>query len=758
MEDEMISNLRTRIARDPGGVVLVVGAGVTLSALQGSPVVQNASWTGLLRSGAVFAQARGMLSEDSVADITAKLAGSDESDWIAAAEQITEALGGREGGAYGQWLMENVGTFSAHVRDDSVLTAIRELSDAGVLVMTVNYDGLLSGATGLPPVSWDELGRVERILRGDDRGVLHLHGRWDTPRSVILGRTSYAEIAAHPHAQTVLGTLRMTKTLVFIGHGAGLHDPNWGPFLRRTAEMFAGSTYEHYRLARDSERATVQAQHPPAQRIAVLSYGVKHADLGPFVRSLVPLKVRAASGRTVLVRVNIGAKQDTLMTEDAARAQLRDEDVVGGLVVEEVVPPERMTRRWWRGIAARLDRMVEAAFAVPGATGYVVAGQAPLPVFVYLGWRMRAARAPVRVLNLRRDGTGKWDIIGAEGEPGGRDPFQQPEKISLEGGERAVLALLCSSEFQFTPGMVKSVTTEVGEPACGVYKVRNPENQRDQALTAAQLPVLRRHMNAGIEWISEHYSGFRGLVLAFGGPSWGAFWVGVWLGAPNVLGRVEVPNFVKDRNRYEPALSWSRDQASSTNRVLVVAADPNDAPKIGALQLVEEVKAELLKQRGRLGAEQFKSAGSLAFMAVLEEMRAQQPDVVHVHVHGSATALGFSDGRGGTDEIPVDRVVEGMKSSGTEPALIVVTACDSAELGPRLVEVADCVITVSSVPFPLAIAFSRALHGALARGETIAEAVKQATFAVPEVAAAVRLSAAPGCDPAAMRIYSRRDP
>lgn len=757
MEEEMISNLRTRIARDPEGVVLVVGAGVTLSALQGSPVAESASWTGLLRSGAVFARERGMLSEDSVADVAAKLAGDDESAWIAAAEQITRALGGRGGGAYRQWLMETVGSFTAHVRDDSVLAAIRGLSDAGVLVMTVNYDGLLTNATGLPVVSWDELTKVERILRGDDRGVLHLHGYWDAPSSVILGGTSYAEIAAHPHAQAVLGTLRMTKTLVFIGHGAGLRDPNWGPFLRWTAEVFAGSTYEHYRLARESERATVQAQHPPAQRIAVLSYGVKHSDLGPFVRSLVRLKVRAASGRTVLVRVNIGAKQDTFLREDEACAQLRDEEVVGGLVVEEVVPPERMTRRWWRGIAARLDRMVEAAFAVHGATGYVVAGQAPLPVFVYLGWRMRAARAPVRVLNLRRDGTGKWDLIGATGEPGGRDPFQ-PREIALGRGGRAVLAVRCSGEYPFTVDMVDSVTTGVGEPACGLYEVTNPEDHRIQPLTAAQLPVLQRRVSEGTQWISKQCPEFRGLVLVFGGPSWVAFWVGVWLGAPNVWGRVEVPNFVRDRKRYEPALGWSRDQASSTSRVLVVAADPNDAPKIGGLQLVEEVKAELLTQRGRLDAEQFKSAGSLAFVAVLGEMRTQQPDVVHVHVHGSATALGFSDGRGGTDEVPVDRVVEGMKSSGAEPALIVVTACESAELGPRLVEVADCVITVSSVPFTQAIAFSRALHGALARGETIAEAVKQATFAVPEVAAAVRLSAAPGCDPAAMRIYSRRDP
>ena len=64
----------------------------------------------------------------------------------------------------------------------------------------------------------------------------------------------YHEFAQSGQAATirkaVLKALSMMKTLVFIGFGTGLGDPNFGQLLAWTGRVFAGSEYRRFRLAR----------------------------------------------------------------------------------------------------------------------------------------------------------------------------------------------------------------------------------------------------------------------------------------------------------------------------------------------------------------------------------------------------------------------------------------------------------------------------------------------------------------------------
>lgn len=80
-------------------------------------------------------------------------------------------------GDYARWLRETAGSLEAQVRDRLTLAALASLGRAGFILATTNYDGLLSAETGYRAVTWQERGQVERALRGDERGVLHLHGR-----------------------------------------------------------------------------------------------------------------------------------------------------------------------------------------------------------------------------------------------------------------------------------------------------------------------------------------------------------------------------------------------------------------------------------------------------------------------------------------------------------------------------------------------------------------------------------------------------
>jgi hypothetical protein len=139
-------------------------------------------------------------------------------------------------------------------------------------------------------VPWTDPALAERWYRNDEHGVLHLHGYWEEPRSVVLGISSYDDILRHAHTQALLRGCLVGRTLLFVGFGAGLEDPNFTALRGWSREVLAQSEYSHFRL--DLERNVDQLRHMHAgERIKVLSYGKEHQDLIPFLR-------RLASGRS----------------------------------------------------------------------------------------------------------------------------------------------------------------------------------------------------------------------------------------------------------------------------------------------------------------------------------------------------------------------------------------------------------------------------------------------------------------------------
>lgn len=392
--------LKQLLATDPRRVVIVVGAGVTMGALRGSDRESQTSWRGLLISGLRRCEETCRLAPAEVASLTAVLQSDRPEQWIAVAEAVACALDAPKGGEFRVWLRETVGTFAPAVREHGVLEALAGLARRGALLATVNYDDLLSAATNLAPVTWTDPSRVERILHGDDGGILHLHGHWATPESVVLGTRSYEDVVRDEHARAVLTSLRMQRVLVFVGHGAGLADPNWGSFLRWSGAVHAESETRHYRLVREEERERVQAEHPPEQRIFAVSYGRDHSDLAPFLRGLAPVLTpwrppppvapAAADGVDVVLRVIIGEQWYEQISEAGIRRQLAGRTIAE--VCEYVCFPvavAQMQAKDWHQVARGLDALVAAAKAAAerhaGPVRLVIAGVAPIPVFCYLG-------------------------------------------------------------------------------------------------------------------------------------------------------------------------------------------------------------------------------------------------------------------------------------------------------------------------------------------------------------------------------------
>lgn len=280
MPDPLVQDLREQIAS--GDALLVVGTGVSIAATSGA---HSASWIGLLRDGIARVEAlRPPGLPDSWATLTRERLESNDLEWLlSVAEDITVRLGGQSGGEFRRWLKDSIGALN--VVDSTVIDA---LLDLGSPIATTNYDGLLEQASGRVPVTWRDGARMRRVLRGDAPGILHLHGYWDDPESVALGVRSYEPILGNAAAQALQQAMATVRTLVFVGFGAGLADPNFGALCDWMSMRFSGSEYRHYRLCSSAERDSVASQHQSSDRIVPLVYGATHGELAGFMRGLSP--------------------------------------------------------------------------------------------------------------------------------------------------------------------------------------------------------------------------------------------------------------------------------------------------------------------------------------------------------------------------------------------------------------------------------------------------------------------------------------
>jgi tetratricopeptide (TPR) repeat protein len=290
MNELLVEDLRRELAR--GRVIVLVGAGVSVAATGRAPV---ASWTGLLEDGVARCEQLALrpLPAGWGDRTRAQIATGDVEELLLAAEAVTYRLGGREHGEYRRWLTETVGELKA-----SHLEVLEALRDLGGILVTTNYDGLLEQVTGRPAVTWQDTARAQAVLRGDEQAIVHLHGFWQEPGTVVLGVRSYEQLLGAEHAQAMQQVMAAMGTLLFVGFGAGLADPNFAALREWMARLFRGSQYRHFRLAKDDQVDALRAEHGPDERVLVLGYGPSHAGLAPYLRRLAPSTSAPAPGTT----------------------------------------------------------------------------------------------------------------------------------------------------------------------------------------------------------------------------------------------------------------------------------------------------------------------------------------------------------------------------------------------------------------------------------------------------------------------------
>lgn len=297
--------LRERIAE--GEVVVIVGAGVSLAATGD----QVAGWTGLIDDGIGRLQSRAT-TDDARADARIAQDLRDRGHLVRAADQLRDCLGPD----YETWLTDTVG--SLRVTDPTVPRALGALQ---VPLLTTNYDLVLEHTLDRRSDTWQDGMAWAQANAGGYADVLHIHGHWKRPQSVVFDTASYTRLVVDRTNQHLLRTLATTKHLLFVGVGAGMDDANIAGLREFVATVLADVPVEHYQLVREQERSSSASIIDG--RVTQVVYGRSHEDLASYLQELAPpAPVEARAEEAVEARA-----------KEAVEAPVLDLQITGGTVV-----------------------------------------------------------------------------------------------------------------------------------------------------------------------------------------------------------------------------------------------------------------------------------------------------------------------------------------------------------------------------------------------------------------------------------------
>ena len=230
------------------------------------------------------------------------------------------------------------------IRDPWLLNALLSLRPR--VCITTNYDTLLENwmvtgtdesTTWLTPTEMRDMIRI-------GSGVVHLHGRYDLPKSVILSQQDYSRLEIDAHAEAITQALFNSGVLLFIGTRLGTEsDPHLHRLLqgfKRLSDDSRRERYPHVLLVRNRPSGTDIA------RLRTLgttpfSYGDNYCELPKFIESLQDTD-----------RVSMNAKRTIPMIRAAARALDRTEYITN---IERFIKNEIFPGRQIRVSYAELD-------------------------------------------------------------------------------------------------------------------------------------------------------------------------------------------------------------------------------------------------------------------------------------------------------------------------------------------------------------------------------------------------------------------
>ena len=289
MENEALSEVarrkgevlaRLKNALKDKRLVIIVGAGVTLSATANiSGPLPRITWTGLIRNGLDYLVNEGYVDAGNRRTRLAyeALEDPDTDSLLDAANILSSQL--KQNGQFPTWLESVFDNLCQEVRHPAILDTLKSLHQKGATLLTTNYDDLLEKSCGLPPIGRSNKDEILRFKRGDLDGVFHVHGSYHNPHEVVLDTTDYYQVAHSDEVQSILKNFLEFKTILFVGCGSGLEDPNFNALLKWASEEQKNIPNRHCLLVRDGDNLN-------HRMLLRLKYGPSYQDLAPYLHNL----------------------------------------------------------------------------------------------------------------------------------------------------------------------------------------------------------------------------------------------------------------------------------------------------------------------------------------------------------------------------------------------------------------------------------------------------------------------------------------
>ncbi|RDB47186.1 hypothetical protein DVB87_14560 [Tsukamurella tyrosinosolvens] len=257
-------------------------------------------------------------------------------DLVRMAQYVTEKLGEE----FDRWIEK---TFDSLKPGNPEL--IQAINNLNIPIATTNYDDLIEQVTGRAYVTLHDSRVVHRALfLAPGRYVIHLHGVWLKPETVVLSALDYGKLLGNDTSQALEKAAVISKSFVFIGAAGTLDDPNISSMLDALPSLIATPTSSHFVLCRTEEVETLRGRYPGGW-VQFVPYGDQYEDLPKFVRRLSSFRIESASPAEQIEFLRNGSLERIIegAVDRSLIPAVADRIGAGAAVSDLLIPPVLLT-------------------------------------------------------------------------------------------------------------------------------------------------------------------------------------------------------------------------------------------------------------------------------------------------------------------------------------------------------------------------------------------------------------------------------
>jgi len=294
-QGEQIARLRKALASN--NLAICVGAGVTLYTTALPPTLdgkrkslRRLTWTGLIENGLDYLVNFDHLEQKDypmrMRHAYEALENNDsDQNLFEAVNNMKDMLSEKK--IFPTWLGSMFCNLHTEKRYTSILDALKMLHENGAMLLTTNYDGLIEEHCGLATIDGSDSDQLAMFMAKNIDGVFHPHGHWLHPATIVLDSVDYYKVKeVATNVQVSLKNILQQKTVLFVGCGGTIHDPNFGPLLDWIGEQGKNIVHNHCLVLREDDKNLVAGKP-----LVPLRCGKEYDDIAPFLEKLLEKEV-----------------------------------------------------------------------------------------------------------------------------------------------------------------------------------------------------------------------------------------------------------------------------------------------------------------------------------------------------------------------------------------------------------------------------------------------------------------------------------